>query len=247
MDKNSPHLKADAMSLPLRQKIELGQVPFLFRQQSLVSLSKQTFRPGGLMLTQRAMEFCNFSPDSRILDAGCGYGMTLGYLLDRHGITGTGLDHSRHVLKKNPNKSQPQGLIQSRLPLVPLKPETMDGIFCECTLSLVQDQKTCLKEFHRVLMPNGKLILTDIYLRQFKSFSAKRQKNIPSCLEGAIPLIDMLKAVEGAGFQIDIIEDHTRLLNQMAGQMHNDYQSRESKPPKPGYCMIIAGKYDKKT
>lgn len=75
-----------------------------------------------------------------------------------------------------------------------------------------------------------------------------------ACLDGALPLLDLMRLLETAGFQIDILEDHTRLLNQLAGQIRfqhgsaDNFEERFGQNPctdglKPGYCMIVAGKY----
>jgi cyclopropane fatty-acyl-phospholipid synthase-like methyltransferase len=37
-----------------------------------------TLRPGGLTLTDRALELCHMSREARVLDAGCGNGVTSG-------------------------------------------------------------------------------------------------------------------------------------------------------------------------
>ena len=60
----------------------------------MVRLTGQTLRPGGLHLTARAVDFCGFAPGDRILDAGCGYGVTGRYLSDEYGIRVVGIDIS---------------------------------------------------------------------------------------------------------------------------------------------------------
>ena len=83
---------------PVLSQFGLGQIPFWLKQRSLVTAPGRSLRPGGLMLTRRAADFCGFSADSRILDAGCGYGMTLAYLDEALGISGTGCDPAPEVM-----------------------------------------------------------------------------------------------------------------------------------------------------
>ena len=41
-------------------QFEIGQVPFLLSQKNLISLTGETLRPGGLMITKKAVELCDF-------------------------------------------------------------------------------------------------------------------------------------------------------------------------------------------
>ena len=250
-------------------KIHAGQVPFLFRQKALLNVTGHTLRPGGLMLTSRAMDFCGFGPADRILDAGCGYGMTARYLYDRFGIQAMGADLYLDMLKIAAAKSGDRiPFTQVRLPSLPLGSGSLDGIFCECVFSLVREKEQCLQEFLRCLKQNGKLVLTDLYIPQkFAGMdrNGQNQGQASSCLEGALPILDLIRTIEDAGFKIDIIEDHTRLLKQLAGQMIFEHGSLDqfwentgkricdkgltsacrAGQLKPGYCMIIAGKYNR--
>ncbi len=257
------------------EKFEIGQVPFLFRQKALTTVSGHTLRPGGLTLTRDAVDVCCFDGTDFVLDAGCGNGATLRYLREEFGIMGVGTDlypdipgkiQRAHGKTIGTSGSDP-GFIQSRLPALPFKSRVFSGIFSECVLSLIPDKKTCLEEFFRLLKTNGKLVITDVYLPQmFKaSVSCCQNKTQPvSCMDGAISLLDLIGLVESVGFQVDIIEDHTRLLKQLAGQMVFEHGSLNNFWGKvtgsicdnsltracrtgalrPGYCMLIAGKYE---
>lgn len=247
----------------------MGQIPFMFRQKALMDVTGQTLRPGGLMLTRRAVEICDFGQHDLVLDAGCGYGMTTRYLREEYHIPAVGLDAAfdmaDRAYKKN---SGPRfvipGFIQSILPGIPFRSRAFAGIFCECVLSLIPDKKKCLNEFFRILKKNGKLVLTDLYIpKRFEKSISQRETPV-SCLDGAITLQDMIKIIEAAGFQIDIMEDHTQLLKQLAGQMVFEHgslnhfweklsgtvcdstvsQACRAGFLKPGYCMMIAGKYE---
>ncbi len=274
-------------SLDLAQEFEMGQVPYLFKQKVLTRLTGETLRPGGLMLTKRAVEVCDFDRDDPVLDAGCGYGMTARYLRERHGIMSVGTDAALDMMNRNnetknhtsdrraPEKASESILprvvqplfLQSRLPEIPFKSKSFSGIFCECVLSLIPDKPACLGEFFRILKKNGKLVLTDLYIPELaKTASAPGEagKTPVSCLDGAVTVITLIKLLEAAGFQVDIIEDHTRLLRQLAGQMVFEHGSLDNfwerlsgticdtgvsracraGHLKPGYCMVIAGKYE---
>ncbi|MCP4455847.1 MAG: class I SAM-dependent methyltransferase, partial [Planctomycetes bacterium] len=171
---------------------------------------------------------------------GCGYGMTLGYLNDTYGTRGIGLDYDHKVLnraRQRVNKHLHLPLIQAGLSSIPVRADHFNGVFCECVLSLVQDRAACLAELYRILARNGQLVITDLYIRKWRANpdSVSPETSPPSCLTGAVTLFEMMTAIEHAGFQIDIIEDHTSLLSQLG--------TPQVSSEKMGYCMIIAGKY----
>lgn len=249
-----------------------------------LSLNGHALRPGGLTLTRSAVDFCGFGKNDLILDAGCGYGATARALCEEYGVISIGMDGSHDmvakasqgVVAKKCEKRlancfvQPQ-FIQARMPLFPFKSDLFDGIFCECVLSLVQDAKLSLKELFRIVKNSGWLVLTDLYIPEtFKVSESEavspahgKQNRIPaSCPDGAMAISALTEIIKEAGFQIALVEDHTDLLKQMAGQMVFDHGTLEHfwekltgnicnnslsaacrrGDLKPGYCMIIASK-----
>ena len=267
-------MKTNKASTPVQpengQSLEPGRVPFLFRQKELTRLSGRALRPGGLALTRMAVDFCGFDQDARILDAGCGYGMTCRYLFEDHGIRAVGMDMEIDRRLRSDGKN-PEGrtmapwFVQGRMPAFPFRSGTFNGIFCECVLSLVPDKALCLEEFFRVLKKNGKLVLTDLYIpERYKPAPVPDNdgKAPASCLDGALTILSLIQALEAAGFTITLMEDHTPYLKQMIGQMVFEYGSLDrvwerlpgaagaGNPAcragrlKPRYGMIIAEKYE---
>ncbi|MEH0022665.1 MAG: DVU_1556 family methyltransferase [Desulfobacter sp.] len=228
---------------PVISQFGLGQVPFWLKQSSLVTAPGRSLRPGGLMLTRRAADFCDFSGDSRILDTGCGYGMTLAYLDGTLGISGTGCDPAPEVMAGAVKRQhRPGGLVRAGLPALPFRSGYFNGIFCECVLSLMDNRAAGLEELYRVTAPNGRLVITDLYIRKWRPRPTKppaRAAYSRSCLDGAVSMMEMLTAVEQAGFKTEIVEDHSGLLRQLGG-LPGFFRPQMQKT---GYCMIIAAKY----
>ncbi|MBU0972242.1 MAG: methyltransferase domain-containing protein [Proteobacteria bacterium] len=245
----------------------------MFRQQSLISVTGYTLRPGGFSLTQNAVDVCGFDRDDQILDAGCGYGMTGRYLFEEYGIRAMATDVAEDMvrrtrLKHTATPGWDAGIVQSRIPALPFRSGTFNGIFCECVLSLIPDKKTCLDEFFRILKKNGRLVLTDLYIpERYKNLAAQNTtgtQEIRSCLDGAVTLMSLIRLVESAGFTVEMIEDHTQYLKQMAGQMVFEHGSLnnfwdtvsgtlcntrvssacKAGQLKPGYYMMIAARYE---
>ncbi len=190
------------------------------------------------MLTHRAVDVCGFTQGDCVLDAGCGYGMTLSYLAERHRLKPTGLDCDRTALDRvaaRPGNRFP--LIHASLPNLPLAGQSYKGIFCECVLSLLADPEMALAEFQRVLAPNGYLVISDLYLRKWLP-SYQRVPRPDTCARGAMPLMQMMTLIEASGLTIHIVEDHSGLLSQL-GQMPVRHHGSAGKI---GYTMIIAQK-----
>jgi len=197
-----------------------------------------------------------------ILDAGCGLGATVDLVRRSDGIRAVGLDmdFSRLVSGQGLNRGR---AVAATLPLLPFRPESFQGIFCECVLSLVPEKGRCLEAFFRALAPEGSLILADIVLPGCGGQEVPSGQSHPAtCLDGALTLAALTAEVERAGFCITGVEDHTRLLREMACEMVFEYGSLDrfwqvltgtdfpqgqagacrTGILKPGYVMVMATK-----
>ena len=92
-----------------------------------------TWRPGGLELTDRAIRYCDFPAQARIVDVGCGRGATVDHLRGRHGFQAWGVDIRMEALARTPPGFQ----IQAKADALPLVAGSLDGLFCECVVSLL--------------------------------------------------------------------------------------------------------------
>jgi SAM-dependent methyltransferase len=129
----------------------------------------------------------------------------------------------------------------------------------ECVLSLAEMPARVLAECGRVLVPGGRLALSDIYARNPLPPDGARLP-VHTCLNGAVGEDCLKERVLSAGFAIQSWADHSRLLQQLAGQLIFRYGSQAafwsrfcSEPPseaavqaikamRPGYYLLIARK-----
>ena len=118
-------------------------------------------RPGGHLLTERALQLCRLPPGARIADIGCGAGGSLEYLEQTDDYTLVGLDCSESLLRSAIPRLKKSCLIQGRAELLPFKQGAFDALFCECVLSTLADKETALCELARVIDENGFLIVLD--------------------------------------------------------------------------------------
>ncbi len=206
-------------------------------------------RPGGLALTERALDACRFAPGATVLDLGCGPGLTLGRLTGA-GLFAVGLDPSP-AFSAEAAASGP--VARGRGQALPLRDASLDGVFCECVLSATGDAAACLGEIARVLRPGGRLVVSDLYLRA----GGPPGPDAAGCLAGAVPRDVLAAGLLRAGFAIERFEDHTRLLTELACRLTFALGSAKSvvamitgrdpacaggPRPRLGYCLIVAAK-----
>jgi SAM-dependent methyltransferase len=153
----------DMTGIPI-ERDRHDNVVSLYETDKLCAVTGSTIRPGGLSLTARAMEFCEFSPTARLADIGCGSCGILEYLLHKHNIDALGLDPSPDLLNAGVQRDSGLRLVRGIAEALPFREGWFDGLFCECVLSLLADSRPALREFSRVLKPGGFLIITDMYL-----------------------------------------------------------------------------------
>lgn len=189
----------------------------LYEQDALHELTGGTLRPGGLALTRELLACCRLPAGGAVLDVGCGPGHSLALLDREFGLRATGIDPSPAMLAQAAQRAPVATLHQATATALPCEAGTFDGVLCECVLSLTEDMATSLSEMHRVLKPQGRLILTDISCRQ-RSLQA-RLPELNSCISRALPLETIIDAVTRAGFSLLLVRDQSALLKQLAGQI----------------------------
>lgn len=216
-------------------------------------------RPGGFALTARALDYCGFPSEANLADVGCGTGLTVEFLRDAYGLNAVGIDSSTVILARGRERNSHLPLLEGSGEQLPLADTTMDGLIVECALSLMPGRLRALTEFHRVLVPGGRLIVTDLYARAEANTDALA---LPpgSCLAGMTTRENLLGELEDKGFTIELWEDHTPKLTEFVIRMimehgslgpfwacecaNGDAQGMQAamKRSKPGYFLLVAKK-----
>ncbi|MFZ1985198.1 MAG: DVU_1556 family methyltransferase [Desulfatitalea sp.] len=229
----------------------------LYESPALRAVTGPAIRPGGLALTERAQAFCRLARGAEVLDVGCGSGATVNHLRQCHGLRAVGLDLSWHLLAEGSGADGSPVTIQGRAEALPIGEGRLAAIFSECLLSLLADPATALAEWHRVLAPEGFLIVSDLYARSGRWVDGQTPPSVRCCLTGAVPREMLLDRLRAAGFTVLLWEDHTPLLKQLAARLvwaHGSLAAfwesvgagcavgQDSSGGKPGYYLMVARK-----
>ncbi|MDR3439968.1 DVU_1556 family methyltransferase [Telmatospirillum sp.] len=211
----------------------------------------QALRPGGSQLTARAV-FCGaWQPGERVIDVGCGRGVTLDYLR-QCGLHAIGIDTSAQALRLA--KTDELSVIQASGDDLPFDSDSLDGVLAECSFSLLPDAAKALAEFHRVLRPGGRLVITDLYARNPEALG---QTSVPPCLSGMLEKKKIARDLENVGFGVDTWEDHSDVLKAFLARFIFEYGSLDAlwgkaaaattwsdvaRDIRPGYALLVARK-----
>jgi SAM-dependent methyltransferase len=207
------------------------------------------------------MDYCHFPPEAWLLDVGCGSGTTVEYLMNHYRLAASGVDISSRLLGEGKARDDTLPLARARAEHLPFGSGSLDGILCECVLSLLSEPGRTMREFNRVLRPGGKLVLSDIYLRgegrgdrgqgEDKNIN---EEAVDGCLQGARSSCSVKKLLSENGFSVMLWEDHTPLLKELAARLVLAHGSMDAlwgcsgmglsmmAALRPGYYLMVARK-----
>ncbi|MBU3075720.1 DVU_1556 family methyltransferase [Clostridium estertheticum] len=231
----------------------------VFENEDMIRATGDTLRPGGVFLTDRAVKICDFKFNDKILDVGCGMGVTVERLKRLYKLNAFGVDPSLKLLELGKDKYGNHQIDFGRGEKLPHKNEFFKGVMAECTMSLMDDFEETIRESYRVLENDGYFIVSDVYARRPEYLEEVQKHDINSCMRGLFN-VDILKdVIVSVGFEIICFEDWTDLLRQLMveiifkyGSMAKfwevatcnscgDFQEKLTLC-KPGYFLIIAKK-----
>lgn len=226
----------------------MGQGSLNLFENSIFAKMPEGVRPGGLRLTQWLVDYCNFQHGAIVVDIGCGTGTTVEYLRDVRGVYAVGVDLSAALLEQGKERTADLQLIQAPGNNLPFADHSIDGVMAECSLSVMPNVSRVLSEVNRILIPGGKLAITDLYTRDTScKFSICNSSGIMTYSEISQVLI-------GHGFKIMTFEDQSRFLAEFVAGFIMEHggteelwqcagiEKSDKKARRLGYYLLIAEK-----
>ena len=173
----------------------------------------ETLRPGGLAVTRDALAFCDFRPGARLVDVGCGPGGTL-KLLKEQGFEAVGVEKSPLLA----TEARAHGPVwEADFHHLPLADGWAEGLVAECVLSLALDPEQALAEWARVLKIGGRLILSDVILKDGAAPMVPAPDS--GCLAGAVTLTTLINRLERAGCALVHQRDYGQAWRELAARL----------------------------
>lgn len=171
-------------------------------------------RPGGLLLTKKIFEDLNLEKKSKVLDIGCGKGISAAYISNTYEIDVYGIDCSEKLIIEAKKNYESSKLIVADALNLPFEDESFEAIIMECSLSTFENINLALTQANRVLRPNGVIGISDIYFKSDEIY-LKQQKNLCDDFSCGIMSERKLKSIMNLnGYKIIKWEDESKLLKQ---------------------------------
>ena len=230
-------------------------------ESRIFSVLPEGIHPGGLTLTDHLVESCGFNPGDLILDLGCGTGASLDFIRGKKIFNTAGVDLSALLLKKGQENFRDLHLVQGNGMNLPFAESIFNGVIAECTLSIMDDLRRVLSEIKRVLVPGGKLAVSDIYIPQPDHADCADELLRGACIAGAFIRDEIARVLNDSGFRIILWEDHSKLWREFiaglilngisvsemlkcssASEKHNNEMMPALLKVKRGYFCMIAEK-----
>ncbi len=226
----------------------MGQDRSNLFEKNIFATMPEGIRPGGLMLTERLVDCCNFQNGAKVVDVGCGTGSTVQYLRDVWNLDASGVDLSAVLLERGKERRMDLPVVQSPGEDLPFVDHSVDGVLAECSLSVMRSVSKVLAEINRILIPGGKLGITDLYALDESCCNSTCH---PS---GVLNYNEIVQVLLDHGFEIMVFEDQSKLLKEFIAGFIMEYGSTDElwhcvgmektdkKINKVGYYLLIAKK-----
>jgi SAM-dependent methyltransferase len=147
-------------------------------------------------------------PGERVLDLGSGGGIDVLLSARRVGPTGFayGVDMTPEMLELARANAAAAGatnveFLEGRIEAVPLRDAAVDVVISNCVINLSVDKPAVLAEMFRVLVPGGRLGLSDVVAEDHLSPAERAERgDFAGCIAGALSRSEYLTGLAEAGF-----------------------------------------------
>lgn len=126
------------------------------------------FHTGGILATDALLEFLTITPDTRVLDIGCGIGGPARLLTSRYGCTSTGVDLTQEFIDTATDLTAMVGLadqaafLQGSALDLPVEDGSADLALMLHVGMNIEDKEQLFAEASRALSPGGTFALFDV-------------------------------------------------------------------------------------
>ncbi|WP_330180434.1 arsenite methyltransferase [Nocardia sp. NBC_01503] len=175
----------------------------------------------------------------RVLDLGSGGGIDVLLSARRVGATGKafGVDMTDEMLALADANAAKAGItnvefLKGTIEAIPLPDSSIDVVISNCVINLSTDKPTVFAEMARVLVPGGRIGITDVVADDALSPAERAERgDYVGCIAGALSFTEYRNHLAAAGFgDIEITSTHA-----VADGMHSAIV-KAVKPSEPSCC-----------
>lgn len=188
----------------------------------------ESYHPGGADLTRRLAETLTLRPGEHVLDVAAGIGTTALLLAAERDVRVVGVDLGEAQVTRARDRAADAGLggmatfdlgDAERLPAVDA---SFDAVVCECAFCTFPDKDTAAAEIARVLCPDGRVGITDVWLDPTRlDPELQNLTGRIACLADARPIAEVRAILERAGLTVTHTERHDQALLDTIEQVTN--------------------------
>lgn len=163
-----------------------------------------------------------------VLDLGSGAGFDAFLAATKVGKTGrvVGVDMTPDMIEKAKQNAKKGGYTNVEFRLgeiekIPLNDNSVEVIISNCVINLSPDKKSVFKEAYRVLMPGGRLMVSDLVLvKELPAIIKESVEAYVGCIAGAIMKDDYINCIKSAGFRkIKVVDEVNYPIDTMANDI----------------------------
>ncbi len=177
----------------------------------------ESWHPGGLILTEELGRQLALSPTDLVLDVASGQGASARMLAERFHCRVVGIDYGVEQVAQARRETKRRGIqevsfVEGDAECLPWENASADAVVCECALCTFPTPQAAVQEWARVLMPGGRVGLTDMTRRGPLPLAFDSLAGWIGCIAGAQPLEGYAELLRDAGFLVRTLEDHSEAL-----------------------------------
>ena len=197
----------------------------LYESDFAKMLLGDSFHPGGVKLTERLGTLLRLTPRSRVLDIASGKGTSALFIAERFGCQVVGIDYGKQNVDYANALAESKGFAgrvsfrKGDAERLPLDDASFDAIICECAFCTFPDKSAAAREFARILVPKGRLGLSDLTRGPVLPKELDGLLAWVACIADAQPVVSYENYLVGAGFRIEHTEESNEALLEMVEQM----------------------------
>lgn len=156
-----------------------------------------------------------------VVDLGSGGGLDVFLAAKQVGLSGKaiGIDMTPEMVERAKAGAASANLANvefhlAHIDAIPLADSSVDCVISNCVINLAPDKTAVFREILRVLKPGGRLVVSDIALKQ--SLPAEIQQDLQAyvgCIAGAFQIGEYERLLHQAGFEAVVVQDTGADLN----------------------------------